>query len=170
MSDNLERTINQLSSRELRNIVSGFAEIARDKLAEAYEGDPAAWAELQRINHVQANLILKGIMPALQTESLQLNDEALRQLLLALAEHKEFELYLRPALERRLLASVDPIVLGPLLVLLLSVKWKFKVMKSKDGKMEFGFEASKNATPINFLRLLLARIPGWGSASSDVNV
>jgi hypothetical protein len=170
MSNNFEGTINRLTDREVRAVVSGLSEVTIDKLAATYKGDPATWAELVRMNEVQADVILKGIIPALQTMSLQLNDEAPRRLLLALAEHKDFEPFLRPALERRLLATVDPIILGPLLVLLLSVKWKLKVKKSKEGNVEFEFEVSKNATPSTFLRPLLARLPGFGSVSSDANM
>jgi hypothetical protein len=166
--DNLAETISRLSSRELQTVVSGFADIVREKLAEGYKDDPAALAELVNIDHGQASLILQGLVPALHAEQLHVNNEALRQLLLVLAEQKEFEPYLRPAIERRLLASIDPVVLAPLLVLLLSVKWKLKVKKTKDARPEFEFEISKGATPISFLRALLARVPGWGSGATDV--
>lgn len=151
-------------------MVSAFPEVARDRLAKVYATDPAAWAELRRINEMQASLFLKALAPALQLEDQKLPDETLRQLLLALAEHKEYEPYLRTALERRLLMSVDPVTLGLLLVLLLSVKWKFKIKKMKDGKVEFEFEASKDATPHEFLKKLLALIPGLGGGSGDINV
>lgn len=163
MDKNLENTIRNLSDRELRAVVSAFPEVARDRLAKVYATDLSAWAELQRIDKMQAGLVLKSLVPALQIEEPQFSDEALRQLLLALAEHKEYEPYLRTALERRLLASIDPVIIGPLLILVLSVKWRFKIKKTKDGKVEFEFEGSRDATPHEFLKWLLARIPGLGA-------
>lgn len=160
MDKKLEYTIRNLSDRELRAVVSAFPEVTRDRLAKIYATDPSAWAELQRIDEMRAGLVLKSLAPELQIEGSQFNNESLRHLLLALAEHEEYEPYLRSALERRLLVSLDPVILGTLLVLLLSVKWRFKIKKMKDGKIEFEFEATKVATPHEFLKKLLARIPG----------
>lgn len=160
MDKNLENTIRNLSDRELRAVVSAFPEVARYRLAKIYATDPSAWAELQHIDEIQAGLVLKSLAPELQIAEPQFNNEALRHMLLVLAEQKEYEPYLRTALERRLLVSLDPVTLGTLLILVLSVKWRFKIKKMKDGKVEFEFEASKNATPHEFLKKLLARIPG----------
>ena len=164
MHENMQSMIHKLNGRELRAVVSAFPEVARDHLKKVYATDPSAWSELQHINEAQAVLILKGLAPALEIDGQQLTDEALRQLLLELAEHKEFEPYLLAALERRLLVSLDPVIIGSILVLVLSIKWRFKVKKTKDGKVGVEFEASKNATPLEFLKKLLARIPGLGSS------
>jgi hypothetical protein len=169
MHENLETVIRKLHGRDLRAVVSALPEVTKDRLKKVYATDPSAWAELQRIDEAQAALIVKGLVPALIAGQ-QLTDEALRELLLGLAEHDEYEPYLRAALERRLLVSIDPVTMGSLLVLILSVKWKFKIKKTKDGKIEFEFEASKNATPQDFLKKLLARIPGLGGGSSDISV
>lgn len=165
MPDPLAHTISKLSSRELQSVASGIADVVRAELADVYKDDSAALAALQRVDPAQASNILDALVPALDTGRLPLDDEALRQLLLALAEQPEFEPYVRRALERRLLVSLDPVVLGTLLVLLLSVKWKVKVSKTKEGGMEFELEASKTATPVDFIRTLLARIPGWGAVA-----
>jgi hypothetical protein len=156
MNEELETTIRKLNSKELRAVVSAFPEVARDRLKKVYVDDPSAWAALQSINETQATLFLKDLMPEM-VDIQKLTDESLRQFLLGLVEYKEYEPYLRAALERRLLVSIDPVIMGTLLVLALSVKWKFKIKKAKNGKTEFEFEASKSATPREFLKKLL----GW---------
>lgn len=167
MPDPLAHCISKLSSRELRSVASGVVDVVREELSGVYSDDSAALAALQIVDSAQASRILDALVPALDTGRLPLDDKALRQLLLMLAEQPEFEPYVRRALERRLLVSIDPVVLGTLLVLLMSVKWKFKVTKSKEGGTEFEFEASKTATPVAFLRTLLARIPGWGAIAGS---
>lgn len=165
MPSDLEKRINRLTSRELRSVVAGLSEVARDQLAVAYKGDVSALDVLARIDTGQADRILDTLLPTVQTRSLPSTDEALRKFLLALAHHKEFEASLQSALERRLLVSIDPVLLGPLLVLLLSIKWKFKIKRTKEGKVEFEWVASKEATPADFLHWLLSSIPGLGSGT-----
>lgn len=159
----LETTIRQLSSRDLRTVISAFPEVVKDKLKTGYQGDPVAWEKLQQLDEAQAALILEELIPQ-SIEGRNPSDDDLRQFLLALAEHSEYEPYLRSALERRLLVSIDPVTMGYLLVLILSVKWKFKIKRTKEAKVEIEFEVSKNATPNDFLKKLLARMPGFGDA------
>lgn len=162
MQDDLKDVIQNLNSRELRVTVSAFPAVAKDALKAVYADDAAAWSELRRIHESQAASILKGLAPEFVLEDRDVSDENLRRLLLVLADDEQYQPFLRTSLDRRLLASVDPILLGTLLVFVLSVKWRIRVKKTKDGKVEFEFEASKTATPKELLKRLLKLIPGLG--------
>jgi hypothetical protein len=161
--------IKRLNGRQLRAVVNGLSEISRDALANIYSDDQEACTELRRIDNTTAASLLKDLMPTLRVENLQLTDEDLRQVLLILDEYPEFKSCIQSALERRLLVSsiFDPNIMGPLLVFLFSIKWKFRVRTAKSGKVDFEFEASKNATPVSLLRSLLSRIPKFGGPSAQ---
>ena len=167
-----QNTIQGLSGRQLRAVISGLEEITREALSEVYASDQQSFKALNELDANKANAVLVSLVPDVHPQSAEVTDEELRNLLLALDDDPDLQPYMRKALERRLLVSsfFDPAVMGPLLVFLFSIKWKFKVKKAKGGKVEFEFEAGKNATPAGMLRSLLAKIPGFGSDRGSTTV
>jgi hypothetical protein len=166
MPASLPDAIGKLNGRQLRIVTCELAEIAREGIADLYAKDDAAHDALAGLKETQALGILRNLTLEIGGGGIALSDADLRLLLLALAQDPAFAPLVSRAVERRMLANVagSPEVIGALLVFLLSIRWKFRVKRSKDGKIEYDFEAAKDATPISLLRDLLGQIPGFGAA------
>jgi hypothetical protein len=160
----IKLSIDKLTDKELLTVVRELTDIARADVSRAYTDDSVPTADLAALTNAEAHAVMCRILPILNPNDQTLEPTDLRKLLLFFAEQPELEPYLRQALNRRMLVSisVEPMLVSALIVFILSINWKFKLKKSKDGKLEYEVDVQKAATPVSVLQNLINRSPGLG--------
>ena len=156
MQDNIKVTIEKLNERELQQVASALTARLRSRVRAQYKESPATLKELEDKNSAAGIVAAAGApeVAALQEVPVQ----ALRRMLILMAQDPELRDEVRLALEHRLTASVaglDVLLVSALVVFVLSVKFDVDVKKTKKG-WDVRFKAGKQATPVPLLKSLLS--------------